>query len=143
MSRTWRTRCFVLLLLCVTAGEQVHAALAVDLAYRKEIMLSLRPTLLANTDGLLVRLPLVLKIPLYRKSAALRGREIPLVLWGAGAAGAGTWNWGTQAGLLPFLSAGMELSVGALSLCAFVTTILQTESVDLLTELYLGYLWDL
>ncbi|MBN1838135.1 MAG: hypothetical protein JW820_19920 [Spirochaetales bacterium] len=120
--------------------EQAHGAAGVVLGYQGRCAVSLRPALLFNSRSVLVRLPVVLRVPLFGRPRAgpETGRALSFGL--IGAAGAGTWT-GDVLRLQPLLSAGVEMSAGPLWLSAAATAMLGHESVDLLGDLLLMYLW--
>lgn len=119
--------------------EQVHAAAGALLGWRDgsgSRALSLRPTLLYNSGGALLRLPVVLRVGLGGGSRAGPCRY-GLIL----GAGAGTWT-GDAPRLHALLGAGGELCVGPLWLSAGVTAVLMESSVDLLGDLLLSCVWE-
>ena len=123
--------------------EQVHAAAAVILAYQKRFTVSLRPTILFSPRSVYFRVPVLLEIPLFAKHRRVSQNESSLLVSAVGGVGAGTWEWETAPELRPLLSGGVELSCCSFVVSGFITAVVREKDLDLLTDLFLGYLWDL
>jgi hypothetical protein len=123
--------------------EQVHAAAAVLLAYQKRLAVSLRPMVLFNSRSVYFRVSVLLEIPLFQRRCQVSQNEPSLRISAVGGAGVGSWDGGTESGLRPLISAGVELSVCSIVASGFITAVVRENDLDLLADLFLGYLWDL
>jgi hypothetical protein len=122
--------------------EQVYVAAAVVLAYQKRLAVSLRPTILFNSRSVYFRVPVLLEIPLFGNRRCVSGNESSLKISAVGA-GVGTWEGRTAPELKPLLSGGVELALCSLLVSGSVTAVIREPGLDLMADLFLGYLWDL
>ena len=127
----------------ISGIEQVHAAAAVVLAYQKRVAVSLRPTLLFSPRSVYFRVPLLLEIPLFAGRRRASDNEPGLTVCAVGGGGVGTWDGPTAPELRPLLSGGVELCFRSLFVSGLITAVVRENDLDLLTDLFLGYLWEL
>ena len=123
--------------------EQVHAAAALVLAYQKGLAVSLRPMLLFSPRSVYFRVPLLLEIPLFAIRRRVSQNGSGLTVCAVGGGGVGTWNGQTATELRPVLSGGVELCFCSLFVSGLITAVFRENDLDLLTDLFLGYLWEL
>jgi hypothetical protein len=114
--------------------EQVHGAAGLLLGLEGRSAISFRPMLLFNHRDVLLRLPLVLRLPLRTGRACSVGLTA--------SAGACTWT-GDSPRLHPLLSAGGELSAGAVGVAAALSAVLGEHGSDLLGDVFLSCSWPL